>query len=574
MHFNIFSIAGVCKLMGIKHVVLSPGSRSAPLVYAFASNSCFTIHKVVDERSAAFIALGIAQQSKQPVVLICTSGTAVANYFPAIAESFYQHIPLLVISADRPKALLNQQDGQMINQNNFYGTHIKSFYTIPELMDKELLLNESIKITLNAIQDIFSNEMGPVHINVPLSEPLYGKIPSELQLKKIESLILKNEKFIKSKSLQDQIKMKKTDFNLLQKAWLSSSKKVLLLGHDIHYNENVTSLLKLKHNNQIVILSDVASGQYDCATISNFDKLLASLSKNELEQLQPDLLISIGGPVLSKSLKKWLQSQKPNHHIRIQQNKPIVDTYNNVTKVIYTTNEDGLKSLASFNFTGNKTSITYKTRWEQLSFQLHKKVNTFIDKTTQWNELSATAIVLKSLQPGVNLQLANSSVVRYVSWLGSSLNGFVVNSNRGTSGIDGCTSTAVGAAMVNQRQTVLLTGDLAFLYDKNAFWIESIPRNLRVIVFNNMGGGIFSLIDGPNKIKKFTHYFTTPQKQSSVKDVAQLFGLDYYFCNEKNKLEKTLETFLNPLSSAAVLELKFDMQVNAKVFQHFKNIKL
>ncbi len=569
MQQHVYSIALTCKLLGVKHVVISPGSRSAPLVFAFAGQKSFTTHTVIDERSAAYQALGMAQQTHKPVVLICTSGTAAANYLPAVTEAFYQHIPLVVITADRPEELLHQQDGQMINQVNLFGTHVKHFCQLPSYPHHQPNFKETTRLVADALAHAGGQTMGPVHINVPLTEPLYDKLPPSTKLRELEK---NTEHWLRTHLHSSSSSSQTPNFADVEHAWINSKKRMLLIGQGMMHESWITPLLKLQQQKEVLILGDLTSNKNEYTTITNFDKLISSASPQLLKELQPDVLITLGGPVLSKSLKNWLRGQQPKWHFRIQPIGPVVNTYQNITHVLHNQVSDVLQQLSVIDLEDKTPAQAYINKWKQASAQLQSRLTAFLNKPI-WSELHAVNSVMKALPIGANLQLANSSSVRYVSWLGQHLPGLIINSNRGTSGIDGCTSTAVGAAMVNLRPTVLLTGDLAFLYDRNALWQSQLPPNLRIVVLNNGGGGIFTLIDGPTRNQAFKQFFTTPQPKSMIKDVAGEFGLDYYFCDSPSRLTKTLDDFFNPLHQASVLELKFDMKKNAQVFQQFKNIK-
>ncbi len=568
MQQHVHSIAITCGLLGIKHVVISPGSRSAPLVLAFAQHKNFVLHTAIDERSAAYMALGMAQQKQRPVILICTSGTAAANYYPAVAEAFYQKIPLLVLTADRPQELLDQQDGQMINQQNLYGHHVRGFYQLNCYLHGAENHRETTVVVAEAIGKTSFPAKGPVHINVPLKEPLYPNASSPKELVTLEKSILKwlNQHVYKA---IDKISDK--DFSQLEQAWIGSSKKMILIGQGAMHEKWITPLVKLKEQGDVVILADVASNKHSMANVFAYDKLISAANPQTLKNLAPDLLISFGGPVLSKSLKNWLKQLQPQWHFRIQQEPEVVNTYGNVTQVLKAGVDETLQQIAAITW-NKKPDTSFVDVWKNADEIISKKITAFASKP-QWSELHVTHHILKYMPIGASVQLSNSSMVRYVSWLGNLNPSWMLNSNRGTSGIDGCTSTAIGAAKVNLRPTVLLTGDLAFLYDKNAFWINAIPQNIRVVVFNNGGGGIFTLIDGPTKLKQFAHLFTTPH-QRSVKSVATDNGLDYYFCDSYSKLNKIIQQFFEPTNGAAVLELKFDMKTNAKIFEAFKKIKL
>lgn len=561
MQQHVFAISQTCEALGITHAVICPGSRSAPLVFAFTQQKNITCYTVIDERSAAYMALGMAQQLRKPVALICTSGTAALNFYPAVAEAFYQRIPLLVLTADRPPHLLHQQDGQMIDQRNVYGTHARGSYVLPCYDHGKENLKETTVIVADAIARCSSPATGPVHINVPLTEPLYPEKNKTPQLHEQVSAWLK-------KTTEPVVN--DADFDALERAWIRSKKRIIIVGLSVIQENWITPLLALREHNDVVILADVASNQHAMATTKLFDGMIGAADPDILKQLEPDLVVSLGGPVLSKSLKLWLKKQQPVH-FRIQTEEELINTYQHRLQTIYAKPEHVLNRLASIEWKSTPEKI-FENTWQRASVAYGKKAIAFTQQIT-WSELHATSRILQAIPDGSNLHLSNSSVIRYASMTGEWNDSWIINSNRGTSGIDGCTSTAVGAAIANNRQTVLITGDLGFLYDRNALWNEHVPPNLRIVVLNNFGGGIFTLIDGPSQHKQQLPYFTTPHKQL-VKATALQNGLDYYFCDSIGSLEKQLKTFFEPYNKAAVLELSFNMKQNASVFKAFKKLKI
>lgn len=504
------------------------------------------------------MAMGMAQQLREPVALICTSGTAALNFFPAIAEAFYQKIPLLVLTADRPPELLNQQDGQMIMQQNVYGSHVLNSFELPCYTHGNEDLKATAKTVAKALQLSNGPVKGPVHINVPLCEPLY---PAKNSLAKTDSY----ESLFRAPAMEKQ-----TIPAALKNAWLTARKKMILVGQMSVNGELITPLSKLAWLDDAVILCDVLSNAQQVNTAPHFDFILSQCSEEALKTLQPDLLISLGGPVLSKSLKGWLKKQKPAHHFRIQPDAPLVDTYNNVTQLVQGEPADVLTQLAKLDL--YQGSEHYKPLWQQLDTLAEATISEFLEKAP-FSELHATDSILKRLPRGCDFQVANSSVIRYVSLLGNLHNSWTLHGNRGTSGIDGCTSTAVGAAIVNNRPTVLLTGDLAFLYDRNAFWNRHLPHNLWIIVLNNGGGGIFHLIDGPRSQPAALPYFTTPH-QYPIKNIALDHGMEHYFCDPEQDLPQQFDHFFSIRKKPAVLEIRSDMTKNATVFRSFKKLKL
>ncbi len=553
MQQHVYAIAQACESAGIQQAIICPGSRSAPLVYAFTQSN-IQCHSIVDERSAAYIALGMAQQSAIPVVLICTSGTAALNFFPAVAEAFYQHIPLLVITADRPPELMNQQDGQMIMQKEVYGKHVKGSFELPCYEPGKENLPETAKLVQLALQMSIQGAKGPVHINVPLIEPLY---PTGAIAKKSTGNILP---FIPEQTLATK---SSEQTSLL---WKKAKRKMILVGQMPCDAKLTAALLELKNQPDVVIVCDVLSNQYQYNTASHFDYLLMRADAKTLKELEPDLIVSFGGPVLSKALKKWLQQCKPAVHIRYNVGEQKVDTYQNVTHTVDGNAAVDLFDIALLSST-QKEDSRYKLFWQETNKIIAHTVQHYAAQPI-WSELHVMNTVLNLIPDAANVQIGNSSIIRYVSYLGKINASWVVNGNRGTSGIDGCTSTAVGASLVNNRPTFLLTGDIAFLYDNNALW-NNLPPNLKIVVFNNNGGGIFQLIDGPNKHKGQLAYFTTPHKQN-IGAWAMAKNIKHHKVNTQKEFLTVAKTFFEPSSFSSILELTVDRDQNSELFKRFK----
>jgi 2-succinyl-5-enolpyruvyl-6-hydroxy-3-cyclohexene-1-carboxylate synthase len=556
MQQHVFSIAQTCFAAGVEHAIICPGSRSAPLVYAFKRSPINCI-SVVDERSAGYIALGMAQQTGKPVVLICTSGTAALNFFPAIAEAFYQQIPLIVLTADRPPELLNQQDGQMIMQQNVFGTHVKMSAELPCYTPGTENHKETVAVIIKLLNTSMLRAKGPVHLNIPLAEPLYPD--QRVDIPAVPAFY--HDNVVPALNV--------SEITWIENTWRKARKKLVIVGQ-MPCNAALTGALQeLKKDGDTVILCDILSNQYAFNTAPTFDYLFLRADAQTLEQLAPDCIISLGGPVLSKPLKKWLKQQKPETHIRFNEKGWPVDTYQNVTRSFEV---DAAPVLFQLGLRATTSEISYfKLFWQQANSVVLAAGNQYL-KQADWNELTAVNYLMTRIPDAANVQTANSSVIRYISYLGLVNPSWVMNGNRGTSGIDGSTSTALGAALVNNRPTFLLTGDLAFFYDNNALW-NGLPSNLKIIVINNGGGGIFQLIDGPGKHKKELNYFTTPHQQQ-IGPMCEARGIKHLKVSSMEALAKVSANFFSPDSPAAVLEIVVDRDKNAADFKRYKQFPL
>lgn len=564
MQKHVFTIAKVCENAGIKNAIICPGSRSAPLVYAFTKHTKINCISAIDERSAAFIALGMAQQSLTPVVLIATSGTACLNFFPAVAEAFYQKIPLLILSADRPPELLNQQDGQMIMQKGVYGKHVLASHELLCYDENNIDYNLTERIVKHAIEESINPiKNGPVHINVPLREPLYN-LPEDIS---------DVEKAIKHTHESPKPSMRKLPFlKELSDAWLNSKKRLILIGQSFPNSAISDYLRKLGQADDVVILTDITSNQLSVGTIPHFDAILQFSSPDVLDELAPDFILSMGGPFVSKALKIWLKKQSNIHHFRLQSEAQLVNTYQNISQPIIAEVIPYLESFQSLSIFNAKAPKTYVNSWKKQERSYLVNLENFI-QDIHWSEPKAMYKILHDIPTDSVLHLGNSSAVRWASWLGLSNLTIPCYSNRGTSGIDGSISTAVGAALASPNQThILIVGDLSLFYDQNAFWIKQLPTNLKIIVLNNGGGNIFNWIDGPSKFPEQIEYFTTPHTLS-VANLCKQYNLNYLSCEEEPAIDKQLNELFKPSTTTSLLELIFEGKSNLEAIRGFKKLQ-
>ena len=563
MHNQVYTIAKVCSEFGCTHAVICPGSRSAPLLFAFKQDAKINCISVTDERSAGFVALGIAQQTKKPVVLICTSGTALLNFFPAIAEAKYQQIPLLILSADRPPEMLNQQDGQMIMQKGVFGKHVNNSH---ELMCEDqgsydLLLTQTIVQTA-LVESVQPGNIGPVHINVPLREPLY---PKTLMVDAPQLAVFEN-----IANTTNTLSLKNLD--LFSMAFKQSKKIVFLIGQTPPNTELDHLLKKLSKTQQVVILADVISNQHQHSIAPNFDALIQYTNQELLNELAPDMLVSTGGPLVSKALKNWLKNCQPIWHFRISEELKPINTYGNLTHSIRCSIQLLLTRFLESNSLQENESNTFYLKWMEYA-QKTALLQAALFESKTWSEPCVFSKLLKALPSNSILHIGNSGSIRFASWLG--LSGFKgqIFGNRGTSGIEGSVSTAVGAAIAQPESTVyLICGDLSFFYDSNAMWLTALPSNLKIIVMNNGGGKIFEWIEGPSKFPEHLDFFTTPH-QRSISGLSANFGITCITCHAESDFDLKLEQ-LKQFQQTAVLELVFDAQINTEYIQKFKSIQL
>ncbi len=551
----IVDIPAICAAHGIRQAVICPGSRSALITIAFARHPDIETFVIPDERAACFVALGLAQSSRQLVAIICTSGTAAANLYPAIIEAFYQEVPLLVITADRPPELIGQHDGQTINQHNIYANHIRGYYQFPSSFSTKHEADHATRLVNEAILTATDNVKGPVHLNVPVREPFYPL--------KDEKLYFSHELKIIRRS-DPQFTISPDEIHSMLGEFVAS-KKIMILAGQHRPDVALAEMLRLiRAKCHCVIVGELFSNLGNEA-ITNHDVVLAG----ETAALRPDLLISFGHSVLSKNLKNFIRRNPLKAHWHVGINPTVIDTYQSLTRKIV------IKPEVFFRLMGEQLPVLGDERKEYLNAWLSrsKAAAGFLDAFLMKNdegEFGAVAQVMKHIPTGSSLHLANSMPVRYATYAGLEQNrDIAVWANRGTSGIDGCTSTAVGHAINAQNLHVLLTGDMAFFYDRNALWHKHLPANLRIVVLNNHGGGIFRLIDGPGQLPELEDYFETHQPLTA-ENTARDFHMAYFSARGGEDLRRPLADFFASNTGAAILEIESDAKSNEAIFRKFR----
>ncbi|QMU63981.1 MAG: 2-succinyl-5-enolpyruvyl-6-hydroxy-3-cyclohexene-1-carboxylic-acid synthase [Flavobacteriaceae bacterium] len=526
--------------------VISPGSRNAPLTIGFFNHSGIETYSIVDERCAAFFALGIAQQKQQPVIVLCTSGSALLNYYPAIAEAFYSHIPLVIISADRPKHLTDIGDGQTIRQENVFKNHI--LYAA-NLADD----NESMTFNIWELQNAFQNmytKRGPIHINIPFDEPLYETVP-ELPENQFSKVILKEKKEVE------------IDYAELVNIWNLASKKLILVG--VHYpNKEVEKMLnKIVEDSSVLIFTETTSNVHNSRFINDIDNLIFSLTDEQFTNLSPDILLSFGGFVVSKKVKRFLRNYQPKHHWHVSELKA-PDTYFCLSEHIQTAPVTFFEQFLKIT---QSLESDYQKDWLHFRNHIDKKHKEYL-QTAPYSDLKVFERVLAVIPDNTQVHFSNSAVIRYSQLfkMNSTLNVFC---NRGTSGIDGSTSTAVGAAVAYSGNTTLITGDLSFFYDSNALWNAYIPNDFRIILINNSGGGIFRIIPGPSATNSL-HFFETPHCLTAA-HLCKMFNFNYGFASDIASVDIQLRKFYQKSDRPKLLEIATPDKDNDKILKEYIN---
>jgi 2-succinyl-5-enolpyruvyl-6-hydroxy-3-cyclohexene-1-carboxylate synthase len=533
---------------GLEDIIISPGSRNAPIIITFAGDPSVNAISITDERSAAFYALGMAQEKKKAVAIACTSGTAVLNYAPAIAEAYYHKIPMLILTADRPPEYIDIGDGQCIRQKDVYKNYIKASFEVPEDLSSEASFGLANEMINEAINLAHGPEPGPVHINLPFSEPLYHSTEETVSGK-----VDKHE--------GRHPELSESYIQQLADEW-NRYERVLLIAGQQDRNEKLNDVLKkLVEEKNFVLLTETTSNLYGENFVGCIDNVLVAIKENEEKIHRPDLLVTFGGHVVSKKIKKYLRNNKPQEHWHISPSGDRLDTYFSLTKVIRSGPEDLFYRISSLL---KPATPVFASAWMRKRNRVIDRREKFLDKT-EYSDLKVFEMLLGHIPTGTTLHLGNSTPVRYAQLFGSN-EWLTYRSNRGVSGIDGHISTAAGAAMASKDLHIVITGDLGFFYDLNS--LMQVPANLKVILINNGGGGIFRFIPGPDTSPYLEKFFEARHDRKAEKFV-EAFGLKYYKARSVVEMLYVLPEFFNEKEGSAILEIFTPGEKNAVILREY-----
>ena len=516
---NVLQLVALLRAHGVRRAVLCPGSRNVPLVQAFATCDSFECFSVTDERSAGFFAIGLALHVQAPVVVCCTSGSALLNLHPAVCEAFYRRVPLVVVSADRPAAWIGQMDGQTLPQPGVFGGLVRKAVNLPEVRTEEdewyanRLVNE-------ALLEVDHHGYGPVHINVPLSEPLF---------------------YFTAEALPSVRRMVRRDM------------RVLVVSGQMSSDEAVGVAACLS-GSRVAWLTEVLGNCPSASeAVRGFDALLYAAREEDLQALRPDLVITVGGHVVSKRLKQFLRRTPSLVHWHVSPDGLPADLFCALTTVVEASPADFFRL---FFRSEALLSGAYAQLW-------HESCARLASPETGYSEIYAVRRVLEALPPHAVLHLANSSAVRLAE-LCRLPEGVEVQCNRGVNGIEGSVSAAVGYAAVSDRLNFLLVGDLSFFYDMNALWNGHVRSNLRIVVLNNGGGAIFHALPGLDMAGD-TRRFVTASHGASAAGWAESQGFTYLRVTDTVSLLAALDDLLDEAATAPVLlEVFTDAETDAE----------
>ncbi|WP_155592647.1 2-succinyl-5-enolpyruvyl-6-hydroxy-3-cyclohexene-1-carboxylic-acid synthase [Lysinibacillus cavernae] len=515
---------------GVENVVVSPGSRSTPLAYAVASTKQVKMYRQVDERSAAFFALGLAKATAKPVVLLCTSGTAAANYFPAIVEASYARVPLIVVTADRPHELREVGAPQAINQPNLYGSHVKWSVDFPLADGAAQTLPFIERHLARAVAIATSAPFGPVHINVPFREPLLIDLQNELPAVTFKHSSI-GQLVPSSANLQELSSI------------LQSTKKGFIIIGELALGTDLSIVWEfvrqLKWPVVVESLSNMrASVPEDCLPymVTTYDAIMKSEDFKAL--VQPDTVLRIGAQPISKFIMQFIAKSQPNAYVIIDEDPMFRDATGVSTHFIHASIGQWLTQLGIAN---TALEATYLAEWQKANqlASLYIEQHSEVEK----DEGAMVSRLLKMIPDGSDIFVSSSMPVRDIdTFLLATPKDLRIFANRGTNGIDGVVSTAMGLSRGNDRETYLLIGDLAFLHDVNGLIASRYQEcNLTILVMNNDGGGIFSYLPQSTVEAHYEDLFGTPTALE-FRDIAHMYDMDYVRVETISELSEKVST--------------------------------
>lgn len=519
---------------GIEQVVVSPGTRNAPLIAALVACPSISVATVVDERSAAFIALGMARTSLRPVAIACTSGTAALNYASALAEAAYTDTPIVVITADRPAASRLKLHSQTIVQPGMYGNLVAaSVDLLPGDPDCESKIREAL-----------SSLKMPVHINIQLTEPLSG-------LTEVEDYTSSQ---VSKRAGCPEIELEE----------IFKDKRVWLVAGPACFSQTTPdrdTLLQIGEASNVITFNEVTSGLDISGAITDISSVLAQRAAHASLQL-PHYVVTFGAPLVNQSLTKFLNNHPTIRHIAVGDNPMIdYDTYGILDRRIQCKATEFLNAFAMQCCSSGLSE--FKAHWLGLDTAA-RNVAVASLASSPWCQWTAMGFMSPRLT-GKNVWMSNGMTVRYAQMCRPTpLRGLA---NRGVSGIDGSTSTAIGSAAVSGN-AVLLTGDMSFQYDMGALATAFIPENFKIVVFSNGGGGIFRHIANTRSLP-ITDTYLTGVVNCPVKALAAAFGFRYHAADSRSALESSWTAFEMP--GRAILEIITDSHKDSEIYNNYFN---
>lgn len=586
---NINILTSLLLEYGVSDAVVCPGSRNAPIVHNLSQCQSIRCHPVTDERSAGFYALGIAQATQRPTVVCVTSGTALLNLAPAVAEAYYQHVPLVVVSADRPVQWIDQLDGQTLPQPDALGRFVRKAVSLPEpysvslgndegleaarkwaLSDGDKRLEEERwmcrRLVNEALHAATCCQPAPVHINVPITEPLFAfdvaELPVAKRFRQMEKVSFLNQQ------------------RQLFERFFSADRPMIVIGqmaYGIISPETIRSLSQ----HYVVMAEPLSNLHYQTIHFDEAVRVVESLDRNESLQYVPDYIIYIGDTLVSKPTRRWLRSTKATSCVITPDALDIHDPITTLEDIVECPLEDVDLLLSSFcdiydnpeDFEDDEDVMAHEDSrhgfhacWQQLLDRCAERTEAYEPGFSQMATVKYFEEQLADLDTDICVHYANSSAVRLACIYAQ----HYVWCNRGVNGIEGSLSTAAGFSLATDALTVCVIGDLSFFYDQNALWNSNIGGNLRIVLLNNSGGGIFRQLKGLDKSPVATS-FVAAQHETTAQGICTQNDIGYISAKDMGEMQIGIVTLLTretnrPMLLEVFTDVDEDMKAMADYF--------
>lgn len=545
---NINILTSLLVEWGVSDAVVCPGSRNAPIVHNL--NECPSIRCVpaTDERSAAFYALGLALATGRPTVVCVTSGTALLNAAPAVAEAFYQHVPIVVVSADRPRQWIGQLDGQTLPQDGALGSFVRHSVTLPEPHDDEerwlcrRLVNE-------ALHSATCRQPAPVHINVPISEPLFTFDVEELPVVKRWNMRRKMLSYYGDFYFPSRLKY--------------AHKPLIVIGQMANGAISDETIHSLRRH-FVVFAEPLSNSSY---SVIHFDEAVRSLSDTD-DGYKPDYILYVGDTLVSKPTRRWLRQTKAPSCLLTPDALDMHDPLTTLEDIVECAADDIDTFLSRFSdeaMANDSDRREFYDRWQALLNDCAQRAECFEPPYSQMAVVRYFEQQLDDLDASVYTHYANSTAIR----LACIYAGHYVWCNRGVNGIEGSLSTAAGFSIAIEELTVCIIGDLSFFYDQNALWNSSVDGNLRVILLNNSEGGIFKMLPGLGA-SAAAHDFVAAAHHTTAEGICAQNDIGYMAAHNMSEMQIGIVTLLTrDAHRPMLLEVFTDAEEDARVMKQY-----
>ena len=543
---NVNILTALLLKHGVRHAVVCPGSRNSPIVHNLNECEEMNCYPVTDERSAGFYALGMCQALDQPVVVCVTSGSALLNVAPAAAEAYYQHLPLIIVSADRPIQWIDQLDGQTMQQTGALQNYVRKSVSLPEPHDEEehwycnRLVNE-------ALLECRHRGCGPVHINVPITEPLYqyteSALPEERPIIRLNPVV--NDLYV----------------NQVAERFMAAERPMVVIGQMVLQTLIEDDLQPIA--DYAVVLREASSPHVLPST--HFEEVLVKEGDNDT--YQPDFILYIGSTLVSKRLKQFLRKCDAEEWT-VDADGEIHDTFMHLDGVIEGEPADVLGAIADM-ISASKLNSTYRSTafhdlWQKALVMANRHVYDFEPSYSQMSVVKYFEEQLEDMYYDYRVQYGNSSAVR----LGNIYAGHQIYVNRGINGIEGSLSTAAGMSVVTDDIVYCVLGDLSFFYDQNALWNRNLKGNLRIILLNNECGGIFTKFDGLKESK--ARDFVIGTHQTKAQGICTQNDVGYLKATSQEEMQIGMVQLMTiDTQRPVVLEVFTDAQEDDQVLKNY-----